>query len=164
MPQEHGSLREGAIAGIIGATSVAVWILIVDVVTRHGALYTPRLLGSALFSLFGSTQQDPALVHVAAYTLFHYGAFILVGVAAAAVVHRAESEPSVLVVFTLLFIIFELGVTGVAAMLAESPLRTMAWYIVALGNVMASLLMGIYLWRTHPALRQEFAHAMGGEE
>jgi hypothetical protein len=24
--------------------------------------------------------------------------------------------------------------------------------------------MGIYLWRGHPALRQEFQHALGGQE
>jgi len=39
----------------------------------------------------------------------------------------------------------------------------LAWYQIAAGNVLAALLMGTYLYRTHPALRQEFAHAMEGE-
>lgn len=160
MPQEHQTVREGVVAGVIGASSVAVWILIVDVVSHHGALYTPSLLGSALFSVFGSTGHDPAIVHLAAYTLFHFGAFILLGIVAAMVVHKAERAPWVLLVSTLMFIIFELGVVGVTAMLAESPLRAMAWYVIAVGNVLAALLMGLYLVRTHPALRQEFAHAI----
>lgn len=164
MPREHRTVREGVVAGIIGATSVAVWILIVDVVSHHGALYTPTLLGSALFSVFGSTRHDPTIVHLAAYTLFHFGAFILLGIVAAMVVHTAERAPWVLLVSTVMFIIFELGVLGVAAMLAESPLHTLAWYVVAVGNVLAAVLMGLYLVRTHPALRQEFAHAITAEE
>jgi len=164
MPQGHRPYREGIIAGIIGATGVAAWFLMVDVVSHHGILYTPRLLGTALFSVFGNTTNDGLLVHIVVYTIFHYGVFIVGGVISSFVVHKAAEEPSVLVIFMLLFIIFELGVTGVAAMMAEGQLHALAWYQVAIGNLLAAGLMGVYLWRTHPALKQEFAHAMGGDE
>lgn len=163
MPQGHSITREGVIAGIIGATSVAVWFLVVDALAGH-PLFTPTVLGTAVFSVFGDTTRDSAIVHVLFYTVIHYAAFILAGIVMSYVVHRAETEPSVLVVFTLLFIIFELGFYGVAALLAETELRTLAWYQIAAGNVLAALLMGVYMWRTHPALRQEFAHALGGDE
>ena len=164
MPQEHRSAQEGIIAGVIGATAVAVWFLVVDIVSRHGALYTPRILGTAAFSVFGNTTHDAGVVHILAYTILHYGAFIVTGIIAAVVVHKAAEEPSVLVVFTLLFIIFELGFHGLTAILAETTLRSLAWYQVAVGNLLAAVTMGLYLWRTHPALRQEFAHALGGQE
>ena len=164
MPHEHGSVREGIIAGVIGATAVAVWFLIVDIVSHHGMLYTPRVLGTAAFSVFGDTTRDGGVVHIVTYTILHYAAFIVTGIIASAVVHKAEVEPSVLVVFTLLFIIFELGFYGLTAILAETTLRTLAWYQVAVGNLLAAVTMGLYLWRTHPALRQEFAHALGGDE
>ena len=41
-------LREGLIAGILGAATIAVWFLIVD--SLHGQpFYTPSILGTALF-------------------------------------------------------------------------------------------------------------------
>ena len=41
-------LREGLIAGILGAATIAVWFLIVDSV-RGQPFYTPSILGTALF-------------------------------------------------------------------------------------------------------------------
>ena len=163
MPAAHNRFREGVVAGVIAATGVAVWFLVVDVVSGHGVFYTPQLLGAALFSVFGNTAGDSPVLHVAVYTVFHYGAFILSGLIASRVVHRAEQEPSVLITFTLLFIIFELGFYGIAATMAETRMHSLAWYQIAVGNVLAALLMGVYLYRTHPALRQEFAHALEGE-
>ena len=163
MPASHNAFREGVVAGIIAATGVAAWFLVVDVVSGHGAFYTPQLLGAALFSVFGNTAADSPVLHVAVYTVFHYAAFIACGLIASRVVHRAEQEPSVLITFTLLFIIFELGFYGLAATMAETRLHALAWYQIAAGNVLAALLMGTYLYRAHPALRQEFAHAMEGE-
>lgn len=164
MPHDHNPTREGVVAGIIGATGVAIWCLIADLIWHHAPLFTPKVLGTALFSVFGQTNADPTLLHVAVFAVVHYAIFILFGIIAARVVHKAEEEPSVLVVSTLMFIIFELGVTGVAAIMAETRLHGMAWYLVAIGNLIAAVLMGLYLWRTHPALRQEFSHALGGEE
>ncbi|MBX6330515.1 MAG: hypothetical protein IRY91_01575 [Gemmatimonadaceae bacterium] len=163
MQPGHRLGREGVIAGIIGATSVAVWFLIVDLIAGH-PLYTPRILGAGVASIFGDTTHDGALVHVLVYTIVHYAAFIATGIVVSYVVHKAETEPSVLVIFTLLFIIFELGVYGVIALLAETELRSLAWYQIAAGNLLAAAMMGTYMWRTHPALRQEFAHALGGDE
>ena len=163
MPSAHNIAREGVVAGVIAATGVAVWFLVVDVVSGHGAFYTPQLLGAALFSVFGNTAADSPVLHIAVYTVFHYAAFIACGLIASRVVHRAEQEPSVLITFTLLFIIFELGFYGLAATMAETRMHALAWYQIAAGNVLAALFMGVYLYRTHPALRQEFAHAMEGE-
>lgn len=163
MPSRHSLAREGLIAGFLGATAVALWFLIVDSIAGQ-ALRTPALLGTGLFSLFGPVGGDSVQSVVLAYTIFHYAAFALAGIVAVQVVHQAEREPSVLVVFMLLFIIFELGFYGLAAVLAETQLGALAWYQVAAGNVVAALVMGIYLWRGHPALRQEFEHALGGQE
>ena len=55
-------LREGIIAGLIGAAVVAVWFLIYDA-ARGRPLRTPALLGAATFQ--GVT--DPAAVPVTAH-------------------------------------------------------------------------------------------------
>ena len=53
MPHARDSvLREGLVAGVIGAAVVALWFLFVDL-ARGAPLFTPALLGAAVF--FGAT-------------------------------------------------------------------------------------------------------------
>lgn len=161
MPKAQSVTREGVIAGTIGATTVAVWFFFVDMIAGR-ALFTPITLGRALISILGGAPYADT-TSVIVYTVFHYLAFFAVGILLAWLTHRAESEPHVLVIFMLLFIIFELGFLGITAMLAETSLSKLAWYQVAAGNVLAALGMGWYLWKAHPALRAEFARAVEGE-
>lgn len=165
MPERHNVLLEGVTAGVLGATAVAVWFLIVDTIAGH-PLFTPAALGSALLGVFGQRDaRDADLTNVVAYTIFHYAAFIAVGVAATALVHRAEQEPTVLVVFLILFVVFELAFYGLTAILSETVLmRELAWYQVGIANLIASVLMGAYVWRRHPLLKQGFVTALGGGE
>jgi hypothetical protein len=160
----HSVARDGVVAGIIGATAVAVWFLIVDSVAGH-PLYTPRVLGTALFSVLGPLGGEGPAVHIVAYTIFHYAAFILVGVIASVVVRWAEREPAVLAGLLILFVAFELGFYGFTALLADwLPIGALAWYQVAAGNLIAATLMGVYLWRANPALGRKFAQALDGRE
>ena len=157
----HPVLREGIVAGVIGATVVAVWFLVVDMIAGQ-ALFTPATLGRALLSVLGpATAGETTLGAVVVYTLFHYAAFIAVGMIAVVVVHMAESEPSVLAGFLILFVVFELAFHGFVALLQQTtPLGELAWYQVLAGNLLAATAMGTFLWRTHPALREELRHAM----
>jgi len=52
-------MREGFIAGLIGAGAVALWFLIVDVIAGR-PFFTPAMLGSAVF--WGV--RDPAQVGI----------------------------------------------------------------------------------------------------
>src|SRR5205809_5187456 len=83
-------LREGFIAGLIGAGVVALWFLIVDIIAGR-PFFTPAMLGSAVF--WGV--HDPALVvieysRIIGYTMIHVSAFIIVGTIAA----RSEEHTS----------------------------------------------------------------------
>lgn len=157
----HSVAREGIIAGIIGATGVAVWFLILDTVAGR-PFFTPTVLGSALMSVFGSAPESN-LVYATGYTIFHYAAFIIVGLIVAVVVHVAETSPSVLAGFLILFVAFEIGFHGLVALLQETTvLGNFAWYNVMAGNLIAAALMGTYLWRAHPALADELRHALDG--
>src|SRR5919199_1735090 len=120
----HRILHEGEVAGVIGATSVAVWFFIVD-------------------------------------AIFHYAAFIAAGIILALVVNLAEEQPSILLGFFILFIAFEIGFHGLVAILQQSTvLGALAWYQIMIGNLIASVLMVAYMFRIHPALGHEFAHAL----
>jgi uncharacterized membrane protein YphA (DoxX/SURF4 family) len=157
----HRILHEGEVAGVIGATAVAVWFFIVDAVAGR-PLFTPTVLGNALFSFFGPIpDSESVLLHIIAYTIFHYAAFIAFGIILALVVNLAEEQPSILLGFFILFIAFEIGFHGLVAILQQSTiLGALAWYQIMIGNLIAAVLMVGYMYRTHPALGHEFAHAL----
>ena len=160
----HPVFREGVIAGIIGATAIAVWFFIVDLVAGQ-ALFTPSTLGRAAFSVLGAVPDaESPIIHVLAYTLFHYAAFISVGIVAAAMVRLAGDEPSVLLGFVILFVAFEVGFYAFVAVLSQvTPLGGLAWWQVMVGNVIAAAAMGFYLLRRHPVLREQFRHSLDAQ-
>jgi putative oxidoreductase len=157
----HPVLREGIIAGIIGATCVAVWFFFIDLLGGR-ALFTPTTLGRALVTVVHPSPLGEApVLYVASYTVFHYVAFACVGVAAAATAAWASEEPAVLLGFAMLFAAFEVGFYGFVALLQHaSALGDLAWYQVMIGNIIAALAMGTYIWRAHPKLHDQFIHAL----
>jgi hypothetical protein len=160
----HSTVREGVIAGVLGATVVAVWFLGVDVIAGH-PLRTPELLGRALISVLGPLGAEGPFTYVAAYTVFHYGVFILVGTLAALAIHWSEREPSVLAGFAILFVVAEIGFYGLVGFLSEPGiLGGIAWYQVLIGNLLSAAVMGGYLWSEHPRLAGDFDRALSGRE
>jgi hypothetical protein len=68
-----------------------------------------------------------------------------------------------LALFPVLFVSFQVGFYGITAMLAVTDfLGTMAWYQIAIGNILATAVMGGFLWRTHPAIRTNLDLALSG--
>lgn len=163
MPYRHSVVREGLIAGVIGATAVALWFFLLNGLTGRPLLYTPIVLGRGLFSVLGPLGNESEMLHVLAYTLVHFAAFALLGVVVSLIVHRAERQPSILALFLVLFVVFEMAFYGFTAILADQTiLGEMAWWEIGAANLLAALLMGTYMWRLHPALRHQFATALGG--
>ena len=157
-------VRDGIVAGMLGATAVAVWFLGVDLAYGQ-PLATPMALGRGLLHLFGPPGGEGQLVFVAAYTVFHYAAFIAVGLLTSVIVHWARSQPTVLAGAMMLFVAFEIGFYGLSAALRESPgLGNLGGGLVATGNLVAAAVMGGYMWRRHPELKAELQYALGGRE
>lgn len=160
--ESHSPTREGTLAGIIGATSVALWFLMVDSIAGR-PFFTPAILGASLFDLLGGEFGGRGLAtHVAAYTVIHFAAFIIIGIIAASLMNVLDRKPSLLVGFAALFFVFEVCVFGVVALLSRSPLfGTIAWYQLGAANLLAAFLMGRYLWRAHhPAEDERWVRAL----
>lgn len=157
----HPLLHDGIIAGLIGAAAIAIWFLIIDTVSGQ-PFRTPAALGHGLLDVFGpDDKSDSMMTFVLAYTVFHFAAFMFVGLLAALIVHLAKREPSILLGFVVLFVATEIGFYGFTGLLHEaSSLRVLAWYQVMLGNLIAASAMGFYFWRTHRELRDEFRHSL----
>jgi len=155
-------IREGLIAGVIGAIAVAGWFLLVDLIAGR-PMSTPDVLGTALLDVFGPRGSEGSFAHIVTYTIFHFGVFAVVGILISLVVHRAEEQPAILALGLVLFIIIEMGFYGLTAIVSNSGLLgTLAWYQVGAANLLAAVLMGYYMYKKHPLLRQEFQQALGG--
>src|SRR5947208_7107433 len=145
-------MREGFIAGLIGAAAVALWFLVVDVIAGR-PFFTPAMLGSAVF--WGV--HDPAQVvieysRIIGYTMIHVSAFIIVGTMSAVLAAEVEVAPHTLYLVVVFFAIFEFRFYVTVAVLAQHLLGSLAWWNVAIGNAVAAFGMGYYLWRVHPQL------------
>ena len=127
MYKVDATVREGIIAGLLGATSIAIWFLIVDTVGGR-PFYTPSVLGIGLLSVFGPRGDEGMVAQVIAYTIFHYGIFLGIGMLVSYVVHRAEKDDTVLAVALILFVALEVGFYGLVAVLSQSrQLGNLAW-------------------------------------
>lgn len=155
-------LREGFVAGLIGAAAVALWFLAVDVVASK-PFFTPAMLGSAVF--WGETDPAavvPAVPNVIGYTMLHIVLFALAGMVAAGLAAMVEKFPTTLFLVVVFFAIFEFGFYIIVAVVARPLLGALAWTNVAIGNLIAAAGMGYYLWRMHPHIREELAlHPLG---
>ena len=90
---KHDLLREGIRTGVRGALAVAGWFLVTDLLQGR-PLSTPSVLGQVM--LYGVTDpviSPPLLGPTIAYTLLHFGAFALLGVAATQLIHLAMTSP-----------------------------------------------------------------------
>ena len=163
--REHNTVREGIYAGVLSATAIAVWLAIVDIVGGR-PLFTPNVLGTGLLRFLGAPRMsDTVALHVGVYTIFHYAAFIVIGVLVAWTVHQARRTPAILAGFLIVFVMAEGGFYGLAAMLSvSSDLGTIAWYQVMVANLLASIVMFTFMWQRHPELKGQFASALEGTD
>ena len=151
-----GVAAEGALAGFVGAATIALWFLLLDTLNGH-PLYTPTVLGTALFrghealSAPGSLPIDFELVIV--FTWVHILHFIIIGAAASVLLSMAERNPNVGFGILLLFVIFEFGFVVACMLFAEPVSHALAWPAVLVGNLLAAAAIGITLWRRHPTLK-----------
>ncbi|HEY5086947.1 MAG TPA: hypothetical protein VII66_06235 [Gemmatimonadaceae bacterium] len=163
--REHNTIREGICAGMLSATAIAIWLLIVDTIQRR-PFFTPDVLGSGLLRFLGAPRMsDTMALHVGFYTVFHYISFAIIGVIVAWIVHQARRTPAILAGFLIMFVVVEFGFYGLAAMLsANSVLGGIAWYQIMVANLLASLVMFTFMWMRHPELKGQFAEALEGKD
>ena len=148
----HGTLREGILVGAVGATALALWFLLVDVVAGH-PLFTPALLGAVVAGepdAAAAAEAGNRVGYAALYTPIHYLVFAVVGVAAVAVVHRVQRSPALLGLLVMLFFALQVGIMGLVAVLEQGALGGLAWWQIALGNLVALGAIAAVLWRRHP--------------
>lgn len=157
-------LPQGIIAGFIGATTVAIWFLVIDAL-RGRAFLVPAALGHGLRHAMGIAGSDSFADNVVVYTVVHYAAFSLVGIVAATILRRSATQPAVLAGAFLLFVVFEVGFLILSTALpASRTLGLPSWALVSVANLLAAVAMGVYLWRAHPGLGASLDRVLSGND
>ena len=154
--------KEGVIAGLWGAAAVALWFLVVDLVSGR-PFATPEMLGRALWSVLGRDAPSGTWVSIAGFTLVHVLSFVGIGVLLSVIVDVSRRTPGVLAGLLLLFAVFQVGFHLLTLVLAESPEYTgLAWYHIGIANLLAAGLMGRSIFRQNPGLATRFAKVLDG--
>jgi hypothetical protein len=149
-------LTGGLFSGLIGYGTVVVVVSLLNVLSGESPFHTAAMFGSALF--YGLDDPTALAIEpgpVLAFNMIHVLTFLVLGMLASWLISLAEKYPAAqyLVLVVLIFVAFH----AFAAMLlfAAPLLGGGAWIIIGLGGVTAAVLMGWYLLKTHPLLRQE---------
>ncbi len=123
---------------------------------RGRPLYTPSLLGTALFGRgagLGSVEAVPiSFEMVLVYTWVHGLVFCVIGGIASILLTVAERRPNLGFGILLLFVVFEFGFISAAMLFAEPILHALTWPAILVGNLLAAIAMALYLWAKHPNL------------
>ncbi|MDQ2889221.1 MAG: hypothetical protein M3R65_01530 [Gemmatimonadota bacterium] len=163
--REHDTVREGIYGGVLSGAAIALWLFIVDSIGGH-PFFTPDVLGSGLLRFLGAPRMsDTMALHVAAYTVFHFAAFAIIGIILIWVAHQARRTPAILAGFLVFFVAAELGFYGLAAMLsADTVLGAIAWYQIMVANLLAAAVLFAFVWMRHPELKGQFTNALEGTD
>ena len=146
-----GIVENGVVAGMIGASVVAAWFLILDLVTRGVPFFTPSLLGSIIFA--GLTPEQVTGLSGAAifaYTGLHGILFLGAGITVAWMFSQFERNPQVGVVLLLLFVTFEAILWGVGVSIIPALAGAVGAWAIVVANVASAVAMFAFLLRRHP--------------
>ena len=144
MPVRHDSLREGARLGFIVATSIWIWLAVVDAVVGQPFRTFTVLGGLGLF------------------TILHYLFNLTYGVVIVSAVHGAVREPSLVIGMAFGFLIIEFAFVMVTVLLSHMGLGDLAWARILGGNLIGVAIAFVILSRRH-RLRDELQQAQEEE-
>jgi hypothetical protein len=148
--------------GAIGGSIVALFFLGIDLWNGQ-ALFTPSLMGSVLFlGDAAETVSDVRLDMVSAFTVAHYAAFSLLGIAIAVLVHELELHSKhPLITGIAIFLLAEIGFFGAAALFMPGVVDVVGAGWIGAANLLAAAGVALFLLSSHrPDLWFRLKHAM----
>lgn len=162
--QEHSTIREGVVTGVIGALIVALWYFILDMAGGQ-PLHTPNVLGKIF--LQGTLEPSVSRIvpqAVIGYTILHFVTFGLIGIGLTLLVHLAARNPSLRMGVWIGLLVAVAWFAGHTYMLGLASGERFSPWTVVTGSLLGVLGMAGYLWRRHPRLERSFQEAPLGSE
>jgi hypothetical protein len=149
-----GVVREGVISGVIGGVIIAVWFLIYDIATGH-PFHTPALLGAIVFNALQQPEGFAvSTALVLGYTVLHFFAFIMFGIASSILMAASEQEPVLALGEFILFVWFELCFVAFVTFLDNAAVEEIGWWNIIGGNILALAAIIAYFEHGHPRIVQ----------
>jgi hypothetical protein len=128
----HDSLREGAALGLIVATSIWVWIALVDALVG-ASFHTFAVLGG-----------------VAVFTVVHVLLNVVYGIVIMSTVHASRREPSLFIGALFVFLTLEFAIAMVTILLSHLGLGELAWLRIFGASLVGAALALVLVSRGHP--------------
>jgi hypothetical protein len=132
LSHHHDSLREGTGLGIIVATTIWVWVAVVDAVAGQ-PFHTFTVLGG-----------------VTAFTAAHYLLNIAYGVAVVSAIHGATREPSLVLALVFGLVLLEIAFAMLTILLSHLGLGELAWVRIFGGSLVGLIIALVVLSVRHP--------------
>jgi hypothetical protein len=129
---KHDSLREGARLGLVVATSIWVWLAVVDAVAGE-PFRTFTVLGG-----------------IVVFTGMHYLLNLAYGLVIVSGIHGAAREPSLAIAVAFGFVIVEFTFAMVTVLLSHLGLGELAWVRIFGGSLIGAVIAIVILARGHP--------------
>ena len=129
---KHNSLGEGASLGLVVATSIWVWLAVVDAVAGE-PLRTFNVLGG-----------------IALFTAMHYLLNLAYGMVIMSAIHGAAREPSLVMAVAFGFPIVEFWFALVTVLLSHLGLGELAWVRIFGGSLLGMAITIVIFAQRHP--------------
>lgn len=137
---DHDSLREGTTLGIIVATSIWVWLVVVDAVAGQP------------FQTFA------ALGGITVFTVAHYLLNIVYGLAIVSAVRGTVREPSLALALVFGVVMLEIAIAMLTVLLSHLGLGELAWIRILGGSLVGVAIASFVLSRRYQ-LAAQLRHA-----
>lgn len=131
----RGAVANGGVAGLVGATVLALWFLLVDGLSGQ-PFHTPAFLFRVLF---GGEDLQLVGAQVGLYSILHFGVFIAVGIVVAWITDRLPVPPGILAGAILGFLLFDIIFYGGVWLTGVDVVGYLGWSEVLVGNVLAGI-------------------------
>ena len=128
---KHNAVQEGIKLGLAIATSIWIWIAVVDALTGE-PFRTFRVLGG-----------------IAQFTVLHYVLNVAYGMAIVAVVHRTAKEPTLAAVLWFVLVVVEFAFVMATILLSHAGLGPLAWLRIFAASLIGLALAIFILSRRH---------------
>ncbi len=147
---QRNVVTDALLTGLLGAATLAIWFLILDVLVRGTPFFTPSLLAGMFFDGAGVEHVEVTMKNVYAFSVIHVGAFLFMGALIALMFREFELMPNFGIAYLLLFVTFEIVIFGVQIAMMPQIIGTIGTWATALGNTIAALAMYFYMLNRYP--------------
>lgn len=156
------SVRDGVVAGVFGASVVALFFAATNFATGNPVLETPAALGTLIFfgpeTLRAGAQFTPAVI--LGYTALHIAAFVVLGIGTAFMANLVAAHPSFGPFAVLLAAVLEIPFAVVLLAFGTQWALPLHVANVLAANVLATVtVMGYFVYRSG-VLRRTFREGL----